>query len=275
MPSFHRTSLGVLAALAGLAACDQARSPSSAEQPATACDPLAAVVLPVTLGTVLAVGKDAGGTLYVVEQPANSSSQRLFVSRAMTLARQRVSGSGQEGSGPGSRLLISADDSSGPYHLEVEMGASGAARIGLLRGPIPRTKFFTIGVDGEVLEVRSTRDLDGYRAENLPGTFSIEHAGSVPDGRWVVVTSPDVDTHYEDFRLFFGPPERLVERPVLGVARGSYTTITFTVDGREAKVVFGSQFNTFVSSELVIDGQSQALTAASAKPDGATFFCTK
>jgi hypothetical protein len=252
-------------------------APEAPPAPApVACDPLATVALRITAGEVVAVGKDAAGTVYMVDR-APPSRDRLFVSRGMVLVRQPVWGSGESGSGTGSLLLLSGGEASAPFNLQIERGRSGPARMGLLRGDIPSSKFFTIGVDGEVLEVLPSGVVDNYRLQNLPGTFSIEHLGATADGRLIIVISPDVDTRYEDFRLFLGPPDHLLEHPIVRVSRGSYTRIAFTLDGREAIARFGSPLSPAVTDALLADGQSEPLTvpAVKSKPAGAIFFCTK
>src|SRR5688572_29072331 len=63
------------------------------------CDPLVPVDVPTELGTIIAVGQDAAGTLYVVDRdPNNTNTVRLFVSDGDTLVRQDVAGGGE---GPG------------------------------------------------------------------------------------------------------------------------------------------------------------------------------
>ena len=58
---------------------------------------------------------------------------------------------------------------------------------------------------------------------------------------------------------------------------GSYTTIAFTLDGREAITRFGSPLSPAITDALLADGQSEPLTvpALKSKPAGATFFCTR
>jgi hypothetical protein len=258
--------------------CGQGSSTDTTSKPAGAstvsCDPLAPTVLPIVGGRIAGVGKDPAGTLYLVDE-VERVGLRLFVSQGMSLPRRRVWGTAGEGSGPGARVLVSSEDEAGELNLQIEVGDAGPTKMGLLRGRIPSSKFFTVGVDGVELQVLPSKVPDGYHLENLPGTFGVSYLGSVADGRVVLVTSPSVDTRYEDFRLFFGPADRLIERPLVRVAVGSYSTLVFTVDGREAIAVFGSPLNTFVTSMLTIDGDSQPLTVSDARtpPPGASFFC--
>jgi hypothetical protein len=262
-------------------ACDQGSSTSAPASPvsaAEACDPLTPVTLPVAPGKVVGLGQDAAGTVYLVDAAERaSSSYRVFVSRgAMTLVRLVVTGSGGDASVPGSRVLVSTEDASGPFQLEIEGGDAGPSRMGLLRGPLPSSKFFTIGVDGDTLKVLPPADVGGYTLQNLPGTFDVALLGRVADGRMVVVIGPDVDARLEDFRVFFGPADHLIERRLVNAAVGSYSSIRFAVDDdHQATAVFGSEFNTFVTSHLEIDGQSLPLAVSDdrAALAGATFYC--
>ncbi len=84
--------LTVLLASAVLMACSSTSSSPSAE---TTCDPLA--THPTTLATILGVGKDETGTLYVADQggvAAEPSLVRVFVVSDRSLVRQYVIGSG-------------------------------------------------------------------------------------------------------------------------------------------------------------------------------------
>ncbi len=261
--------------LLGWVGCGQTDPAKPAGAAATvSCDPLAPKVLPVAAGRLAGIGRDAAGTLYMVDE-VDRVGLRMFVSRGMSLARRPVWGTAGSGSGPGAQILVSSEDDGGPFNLQIEVGDPGPTRMGLLRGPQPSSKFFTVGVDGTTLEVLPLQVPDGYQLQNLPGTFGVTDLGSVADGRVVLVVSPSVDALYEDFRLFFGPVDHLIERPLVRVAVGSYSTLVFTVDGQEATAVFGSPLNTFVTSMLTLDGVSQPLTVASSAmlPAGASFFC--
>jgi hypothetical protein len=269
----------VLAAVLLVAGCGEETPTDSTSKPANTnptCDPLASTALPVTVGRIAGVGKDAAGNLYLVDQ-VERVGVRLFVSRATTLARRRVSGSGEIGSGPGSQILVLSEDDAGPFNLQIDVGATAPARMGLLRGPLPGSKTFEIGTDGEALQVLPSEVPADYHLENLPGTFSVGYQGSVPDGRVVLVIGPDVDARLEDDRVFFGTADRLVERPMVRVSVGSYSTIEFTIDGQPATAVFGSPLNTAVTSTLTIGAQSQPLTVPDrpALPPGARFFCLR
>jgi hypothetical protein len=138
------------------------------------------------------------------------------------------------------------------------------------------TKTFAIGSEGEELTLLGPSDLAGFSFQNLPGTVHVEHFATLSDGRLLLVTSPDVDPSYEAFRLFMGPADDLRERDGVKVTRGSYTQISFNLNGRTALAVFGSTLAPAIVSALTVDGQSEPLTVAppGSKPEGATFHCT-
>src|SRR5271166_129503 len=90
-----RLAVSLLAAGGMLVGCSASTSPPAE----TACNPLA--THPTTLATILGVGKDQGGTLYVADQggiAANLAIVRVFVASAGSLIRQDVIGSGSLGS---------------------------------------------------------------------------------------------------------------------------------------------------------------------------------
>lgn len=241
------------------------------------CDPFAAVTLPLVPGTFVAAGTDADRIVYAIDEAPAPARERLFVSQATVLNRRAVSGSGEVGgTGPGGYLVLTsrgADDAS-TINVAVEFGATGASKMGLLRGPLA-TKSFTIGSVGEVLTLVDAAAIAGYTKVNLPGTFSVEHAATLSDGRVLVVTSPDVDGSYEQFRVFFGAPDHVRERPLGTVTRGSYTVVTFSVDGQQGTATFGSSLAPAVTSQLVLGSESFPLTVAAPgeKPAGVTYDC--
>ena len=90
MRAFLRISTGVALALAFATGCSTSSQGATSEPPgAGACDPLAPLELPVTLGSVLGIGKDAQGTLYLADQtdgtPFVAGGFRVFVSSGGSL----------------------------------------------------------------------------------------------------------------------------------------------------------------------------------------------
>jgi hypothetical protein len=251
-------------ALALLLACAE-----SQPQP---CDPLAAHEAPITLGPILAVGRQADGTLIAVDKAG--SENRVFVSQAGTLARQRVNGFGSGNDASGTWLQFSLGSPNDPWALRVEMSSAGT-RMGVVRGPL-QTKTFVIGEMGESLAVVGPEVLQGLPVHNLAGDVFVEYLGSVEDGRRLVVLRPADDWSYEDFRLFLGG-DQLIERKVSQVTRardGGTTDIQFDLDGATATAHFPSAL-TGGTTTLTAAGRALTITtqAPGTRPEGVSFLC--
>jgi hypothetical protein len=264
-------TLPLLVALLGaMSGCESAEN-----APPVSCDPFTIETTPITLGQVVAVGKDAAGVLYVIDRP-QGGQLRAFVSEQQTLARRRMQGTGESGSGEGSWMIVTFQQGGMIVNLQVEFGAAGPRAMGLVRGPLPG-KTFTIGQEGETLQVMGPQALQGLAVMNLPGTVVVEHFGKTADGRMVWVTSPAVDPTYEKFRLFFGPPERVLERPVVKVGRtlGGVTEIDFVVDSLPARAVFSSTLSPNVPATLKVGSREEPLddSVPASATLSAAFFC--
>ncbi|MBX3223859.1 MAG: hypothetical protein KF795_25325 [Labilithrix sp.] len=237
----------------------------SAREP-QACSPLEGVTQPITIDKVVGAGRHADGTIYVLDE--GRPDYRAFVSEGSVLQRKKVAGSG---SAP-DWVSVSVTDANGPFALKVE-GASGVpTRMAVFRGE-PKGKTFEIGAEGDVLELVDASTYASLAVRNIPGTVNVEYDTSTSDGRRIVVTRPEVDWSYEDFRVFFGTPERMVERPVRSVSRGSSTHITFDVDGVGHDAVFGSSLSPNLTSTLTVNGQRADLVDETARGVGLTYFC--
>jgi len=250
-------------------ACGGGDSPP---QNPVACDPLSADETPVALGTILGAGRDASGTVYVVDHV--EAGDRVFVSQANVLYRERVTGSGE---GPSFRIYTLGDHVP-ILTLQIDT-AGGQTRMGVVMGQV---RMFVIGQEGEELAPLSAADVSSLTVRNLPPQVVLEYAASLQDGRWLVVVRPRDDWTYEDFRAFFGPKEGVVERRVVRVLRqrdGGSTTISLDVDGTTATASFPIVFDgtTFQPgpASLEIGGQTLPLMllARDTKPDGAQYLC--
>ncbi len=238
-----------------------------------ACDPLAAVEQPIALGKILGVGRDAVGTLYVVDQ--SGADYRVYVSSQGALYRQRIAGSGIEGT---TRYVFSVTDHDPEFTLEVTTDG-GTTRMGVVTGPFDG-KSFVIGQDGEELQVVAADTLAGVPLHNLPGDVVVEYTAQLPDQRVMVVTRPHDDWSYEDFRLFLGADGALDERHVGKVTRaldGGSTTIEFVLDGDNAVASFPVVFDgtTFQPGQatLAIGSTTSDLTRLAAPPGDASYRC--
>lgn len=264
--------VAVMVLSAALAACTTSPS-SSGGASLTACDPLAAVQHPIALGTILGVGRDAAGTLYVVDQ--SGSDQRVFVSSQGALTRQRVAGSGMVGA----LYVFTVMDHDPEFTLELST-EGGTTRMGVVTGPF-NGKSFVIGQEGEELSVLAADSIAGMPLHNLPGTVLVEYAAALPDQRVMVVTRPQDDWSYADFRLFLGRPGALDERKVTKVTRaldGGSTTIEFVLDGGKAVASFpvvSSPDGGFAPGQatLAVGGATSDLTRLDGPPDAASYRC--
>jgi hypothetical protein len=238
-----------------------------------ACDPLAARPQAITLGTVLGIGKDAGGTLYVLAKRTDSD-YLVFVSAGATLQRQRVSGTGEVNQDGVMITSVSAGEGAAQFTLQLEVRGN-EKRMGLLRGA-SAGKGFDVG-QGETLQVVGTDALAGLTLANLPGTIVIEYQAQLADGRRVLVTRPQDDWSYGDFRLYLGSAAEVAERRVSNVerTRSGTTTITFTLDFQAASVHFGSTLAPTDQPWAMINGAMQPLTvlAPTAPTTGLGFLC--
>jgi hypothetical protein len=247
---------------AALWGCGGAAAPTTASK---SCDPLADEPQPISLGQVLGVGRDANGALYAIDRPPQGED-RLFVSAGMTLTRQPVDGSGS-GSQPGGGTFEIVTSGVGDAALTVEIvkDAAGTTTMGLVHGALA-TKTFTIGMQGETLTVLGADVLASYTLQNLPGTIYVEYVATLPDGRTMVVTRPEVD--------WSSSTSALAERKVINVLRGSFTDILFVLDGAQVKAHFTSDLAPGPST-LAIGADTFTLTVMppGTRPTGLSFLC--
>lgn len=244
------------------------------DQP-TPCDPLVAMEQPIELATVVAAGKHADGTLYVVDQP-KEGAERVFVSEGGALHRRRVTGADSGTGADGRWYQLTVGEGDQAFTLRVELPAGGAARMAVVRGPLD-VKTFAVGERGDVLETVAGDSVKALPLRNLPGEIAVEYLADVQDGRRLVVLVPRDDFSYEKFRLFLGQPERVVEYHVSAVTRqrdGGTTDITFIYRATRGVAHFPSP--TLGGSAFVrVEGQTLAVTQhpPGTRPEGLSFFC--
>jgi hypothetical protein len=243
-----------------------------------ACDPLMADTASVTLGSVVGAGESADGTIYVVDR--GDEELRAFISQEGELYRQRVSGTG-EGNTDGEFVLVSLNELDPTVALMVTTDSDGNVRMGVAFGPIP-TKTFVIGEQGEELTLLPDGDVKALPIHNYPAEIEVEYSAELADGRVLVVLRPRDFNDYSEFRVFFGPPDRLEERDLTSATRqrdGGTTDIEFEVNGQPAHAHFPveSTEDGFTPGEpsLTIDGESidLSLTAPAQSPADASYYC--
>jgi hypothetical protein len=283
-----RSALMALALIVLFAACKTSNgTPADGALPATesACDPLAPK--PITLGTIVGVGQDAGGTLYV------DAANGVFVSEGGQLIRQRVTGSGQSGS---TQFIFTfeppGDDGSSARDLLVETSGSNATAMAL--GPAGARSFLgqsDAGVTSLTLVAAST--VAGMTVVNTPAV--IEYVGDVANGDVVLATVPlndastSIDGGVDDggLSIFYGPPSALVQRTITAFEEtlSGNGTLTFLVGDVPYLLAFGTvqgpdagPLGTFALEGLTPRGGAQlSVTLRSptptADPPGLSFTC--
>lgn len=211
-----------------------------------ACDPLAAHELPIQLGTVIAAGKDDAGTIYVVDQNPSGSDVRVFVSRGDTLYRKRTLGGGAMSN---SDFTWSFDDDGTPERLVVHKQGDQVTDIALAP---PEQKTFTDQLDdtAQKLTPIDPSSVAGLHVRNLPGEVVVEFVADAADGSRLVVTRPQDDWTYDDFRIFYGSNGHLLERVTSFSGARSYRAFDFIVDGASWRVTFASMFTTAIESQI-------------------------
>ncbi|HKU41202.1 MAG TPA: hypothetical protein VJR89_23730 [Polyangiales bacterium] len=206
------------------------------------CKPLGERERQIELADVLGIGRAKDGRIVVVDRSSEASpEERLFVSDGDTLVRRGVAGSGSSSAGEVEVLTLLSTDGPEPLRVLLENSA-GRVRMKLLEGQAAagdRTLEFASAA-GEELEILARADLASLHVRDLPGTVRVEYFARAGKDR-LVVTRPEHDFEYEDFRLFFGRPRALAEREILELSRardGGSTRIDFALDGDTASVFF-------------------------------------
>ena len=241
----------------------------------SACSPLAASTKPITLGNILGAGRHADGTVYVLDD--GDPTYRAFVSQGNVLQRKEVNGSGSTGGAAGGESITATVTDTAPFVLQVERANGAATRMGVYRGALTDKKSFEVGKEGDTLTLVGSDVVASFELRNLPGDIVAEYDATTADGHRIFVTRPRVDERYQDFRVFYGTPDRMEERRLVSVMRGSTTFITFELDGLEQTAVFPSRFSMPSDTARLMSTPtaSQALTVLAPVSPGAdlTFFC--
>jgi hypothetical protein len=209
-------------------------STSSGSEPdassSAACDPLAPPA--TTLATVLGVGKDSSGILYVADDDMAAGTLRVFVSNGHTLERQHVLGSGQSGGGQDAQYTVSFEsrDSDGSDARSLLLNRQGGMAIAMAIGPAGSKSFLSDASVGDTpLTVEDVAAVSALAILNLPGV--IQYVGDVSNAEVLVVTSQMDVYSSASFRIFYGPPSNMVEGTITDFtqALSGYPTITFAI----------------------------------------------
>jgi hypothetical protein len=220
-----RSSFAVVAMLLAAVACSCSKS-SSDSAPAVAgraCDPLAAEAAPIALAEVIGAGRAADGTVFVLDR--ERSNIRGFVSEGNVLRRKNVVGSGETPD----FVAATLDDPSGRIEVRVDIANGRATRMGVARALDPGSKTFEIGPENE-LTLLSPADLSSFQVANIAG-IGVMYAATTEDGHRFFAFEPTIDLSNDAVRVFYGTPDRMIERRVAQVARSSFVIIDFDLEG--------------------------------------------
>ncbi len=237
------------------------------------CEPLGTTSASlVELEELVGAGRDAEGTIYVVDK-TRRGDVRAFVGDESGLRSEVVGGAGggtQEG---GEWTTVTLDGLN--LMIKVTTAADGTRRMGVCEAS-DDARDFTIGEEGEELEVLEPAAVETLPITDLPGDVFVEYWVQTEDGQLLLVTRPTYDWDYTDFRVFFGPPDRVDERIVDEVQRlrdGGTTMITFDIDGTQATATFPTPSGDD-EPWMELGGETFALTEVTADPhEGADFYC--
>jgi hypothetical protein len=267
---------GVILSCATLIGCDASKAQTTGANARgggslAACDPLAPG--PVTLGTILAIGSDPQSTLYLADEVPDGGQNRVFVSAGTTLYRQHVAGSGGGGGGsaPDADYTFSfaapfADAATG-HALLIQKRGGAVTAVAL--GAFDSRAFYAPDAGDELLAIVDAGAIDGFATQDLPAL--VEHVADVNDGDSIVVTQPMDPWGYSGFRLFYGTPANMIERPITLYNRGDTDDfVSFTVDG----AVYTADF-TFQAFGLVDASRPPAGPESLTLGDGGTLPMTE
>ncbi|MCK9459160.1 MAG: hypothetical protein M0R80_05940 [Proteobacteria bacterium] len=194
------------------------------------CDPLAEQEAPIELGVIIAAGRAADGTVYAVDEDPEDIG-RVFVSEGDVLVRWNVLGSMENYEQEDVSYSFTAAHGSELITVGIEI-VDGTTSMAVADGEL-EVPFEDLCAAGEVLTVIDDAEVQAMEIQNLPGMIKIEYYAEVEDGSRLLVTRPENDWDYEDFRLFLGVGT-LTEREIVEVLRSSSgTEIRFLVDGAE------------------------------------------
>lgn len=225
--------------------CNGASNARAPGDPAaeTSCDPLA--THPTPLGTILGAAKDPAGTVYLVDEfglAMQLSVVRVFILMGNSLVRQDVIGSGEIRMTEDIETFQSADGSTAPRDLDIQL--DGGKALSMTLGPEGSAKSRLEGIDASAptpLVLIDPSTVQGLPAIDLPG--SVNYVADSPDGHAIVVTSPlDNEVGFGAFHVFYGTPSLMQERPIVSFlqAGSGYPSIGFTVDSQTLVMAISS-----------------------------------
>lgn len=214
---------------------------SAGQTSETPCDPLAAT--PVTPGTIVGVGKDVDGTLYV------DAANGVFVSAAGgPLIRQHLLGTGQSGANEFIFTFESPSVDAGSSGRELLVETTGSTATAMALGPGGARMFLDQSAAGRTaLTLVDASVIAGLPAANTPSVIS--YVGDAANGDVVLATIPlNADPtatsgglYDGGLSIFYGPPNDVAERVItdFGQSLSGNGTVTFLVGNTSYVLAFG------------------------------------
>ncbi len=201
----------------------------------TPCDPMAPQ--PITVGKVIGIGQSTDGTLYV------AAANGVFVSRAGTLVRQHVTGTGQMGSNE-YLFTVQPPPGDGGASYDLLVSTDGANATGVALGP-SGSRAFLGQTDAGVtaLAVVAPSAVEGMLVVNTPNVIS--YVADVAGGAVLVETvpaDPNPSARFGGRSIYYGPPNALAQRPIdqFQQTHSGNGSLTFAVGGTPYTLTFGN-----------------------------------
>lgn len=263
------------------------------------CEPLRASPIEIALAPPLAVGQARDGTTIVIDR-VGSSDARVFVGAPGSKDLFRKAGGGLTAFEP---RYVWARFELEPRRLVLRLNRTawdkrsfGTDDVSLsLTGD--RSRNISVAhAAGELLAKLPPTTVSDWNIHNFASRITAEYLGETADGRFILVTRPDLGpVSYNHVRVFFGTAGAVVERQMTSFGRGregGTTEIGFQLGSSDAIATFParcfpeladagrtSAFNpTSCGGTLAFDGSAQHLRLLDVRnglPARLTFICSK
>ncbi len=212
------------------------------EQVLSQCNPLKEKNREIVLNNVLAIGRDASGIVYLLDDPGDGEYM-IFVSDEDILYRKVNLGGNQDDlRGIGTFHNLEFRDGIVESTLIIEIYGNGQTKMGLVKDDYLEGRIEDLGDQVEVLEVLDESVIEHMKVEDLPGIIGVEYFAEMDDGKLIVVTEPEHDFGGDyDFILFYGTKDNMEQKEVTSASRasdGGSTSIDFVVDDDIATIRF-------------------------------------
>jgi hypothetical protein len=225
-------SASVFTAIPSSAGLDASDAPIAVRAGSQPCDPLQAAVDPVALGDLVGAGRAKDGTVYVLDHGPDGAAVktlRAFVSDGTVMRRRQILGSGESPSFVDATL---APD----LQIGVDLANASATRMGIFHGDLdPKTKSFDIGTQGEQLTMLAASDLAPFTWANLT-SVDVMYDATTSDGHRFIAFAPQVDYSDDKVRVFYGTPDRMIQRTLLSMSVDSTIHMEIDLDGKQTIV---------------------------------------